>query len=301
LAERRVVIFMAKRKRKSKSKSNYFFYLVIALFAATLAWRYMHGPAQENSLPMGGSVTVHFIDVGQGDATLIQTGEGSVLIDGGDRQAGAAVVQYLKDANVGRLAYVIATHPHSDHIGGLINVFGAFEAGAVIMPKVAHSTVTFERFLEAIEKNNIPLQEPAAGQTFTLGGAVFAIVAPNEKDYRNLNNYSVSLRMHYGGTSFLFTADAEKESEHEMLENKRGLSAQVLHVGHHGSATSTTQAFLDAVSPEIAVISVGKGNSFGHPHGEVIKRLENAGAAIYRTDLHGTIIMSTDGRSLTIR
>ena len=249
---------------------------------------------------VAGNVTVHFIDVGQGDATLIQTGEGNVLIDGGDRRTASALVQYLKDSGVNRLDRVVATHPHADHIAGLANVIDTFEVDTIIMPKVAHTTLTFERLLDAIEKNGVTLQEPVAGDSFTLGDTVFTIVAPNSTGYRNLNNYSVSLRVLHGSVAFLFTGDAEAESENEMLEKRRNISAQVFHVGHHGSKTSNTQAFLDAVSPEIAVISCGTGNTFGHPSEEILERLEEAGVTVYRTDLLGTIVMSSDGSSLTV-
>lgn len=250
---------------------------------------------------MRDGLVAHFIDVGQGDATLIQTSGGNALIDGGDRRAADAFTRYLRDAGVSSIAYVIATHPHADHIAGLVNVLYEFEVGAVIMPRVAHTTVTFERLLDAIEEKNIPVIEPVPGATFRLGDAVLTIVAPNSGGHRNLNNYSVSALVTYGATSFLFTGDAEVESEDEMLANGLDLSAQVLHVGHHGSRTSTTEAFLQAVSPKIAVISVGASNSFGHPNAEVVQRLESSGARVYRTDMHGTIVIASDGSALTVR
>jgi len=246
-----------------------------------------------------GQGAVHFIDVGQGDAVLIQTTEGHVLIDGGDNHMGERVVGYLRDAGVRELAYVIATHPHADHIGGLIEVINTLPVGTLFMPNVTHTTQTFERFLDAIERNNIPLREPAPGSAFSVGEAVFTIIAPNSSGYANLNNYSVSLRMVLGDTSFIFTGDAEVQSETEMILAGHMLYSDVLHVGHHGSSTSTTETFFNAVSPSIAVIQLAADNTYGHPHREVRERL--SGIRVYRNDEHGDIVMVTDGETITVR
>ena len=301
------------RRKRGKNNNRFLFILFIALCSIIAAWHLGSSNLQgtvsgingtEASVAEGraaeSSLVVHFIDVGQGDATLIQTSAGNVLIDGGDRRTADTVVRYLQNSGVDRIAYVIATHPHADHIAGLVNVLNTFDVDTIIMPRVAHTTVTFERLLDAIETNDVTVREPSAGSSLTLGDTVFTIVAPISTGYRNLNNYSVSVRVAHGSVAFLFTGDAEAESENEMLTGDHNLSAQVLHIGHHGSNSSTTQAFLDAVSPEIAVISLGAGNSYGHPHVEVVNRLEGAGVTIYRTDLQGTIVMSTDGTILTV-
>ena len=286
------------KKRRGIKKRKYILFLVLCLCAALAAWQIgltdLHGDTPV-SVGAENSVTVHFIDVGQGDTTLIQMNNSSVLIDGGDRRTASSVVQYLKDAEVDRIDYMITTHPHADHISGLVNVLDAFKVDTVIMPKVSHNTQTFKRLLDNIETKTVTLQESVPGNSFNIGETVFTIVAPNSTGYKNLNNYSVSVHMSHGNTAFLFTGDAEAESENEMLKNSHKLSANVLHAGHHGSNSSTTQSFLDAVSPEIAVISCGAGNSYGHPHKEVLERLEKAGVTVYRTDLHGTIVMTTNG------
>lgn len=245
-------------------------------------------------------VVVHFIDVGQGDATLIQASGGTVLIDGGDNHFSDNLLEYLKNEGVSHITYVVATHPHSDHIGGLINVLYELDVDYVMMPRVAHSTLTFERFITAIENNKIEVLEPIVSEVFNIGNVEFTVLAPNSSGYRSLNDYSIVLRMVYGDVSFLFTGDAERVSENEILKNNLNVSADILQVGHHGSNTSTTQEFLDAVSPYIAVISVGENNSYGHPHYNVINRLNNSNVAIYRTDIHGTIIITTCGNSITV-
>ena len=251
-------------------------------------------------IPVEGEVVVHFIDVGQGDATLIQTTGGSVLIDGGDNHMGGRVVDYLRRAGVTELTYVIATHPHADHIGGLIAVLNEMPVRTLIMPPVAHTTLTFERFLDAIEYNNVPLQAPVAGSAFSVGDVGFTIIGPNSAGHANLNNYSVSLRVTHGATAFIFTGDAEVPAEHEKIAAGHNLSADVLRVGHHGSSTSTTQEFLDAVRPSIAVISAGAGNAYGHPHNTVMSRLRTLGITIYRTDQHGNIAIVSDGATLRV-
>ena len=245
-----------------------------------------------------GEAEVHFLDVSQGASVLIQTTQGSVLIDGGDNNMGSRVVEYLQDAGVSEITYMVATHPHSDHIGGLISVLGEFPVGTLIMSHVAHDSMTFGRFLEAIDINDVPLREPIVGSSFQVGEAVFTIIGPNSETYPNMNNHSVSLRMVLGNVSFIFTGDAERRAELEMIQHS--ISSDVLYVGHHGSNTSTVQEFLDAVSPSIAVISVGR-NNFGHPSEEVLDRLYEAGVRVYRTDYHGNIVIVTDGTGLSIR
>lgn len=253
-----------------------------------------------DNLPAPGYAHVHFIDVGQGDAVLIRTSEGDMLIDGGDNHMGQTLVNYLQSQGVMRLDYVIATHPHADHIGGLIPVIRAFYINTLIMPNVAHTTRTFERFIQALEDNDINTRPPQIGENLHLGEAIFTVVAPNSAGHANLNDYSISLHMAFGDTSFLFTGDAERVSEEEMLAAGHNLSADVLHVGHHGSATSTTEDFLTAVSPAIAIISVGEDNAHGHPHATVLARLVAQGVRVYRTDTHGDVVVVTDGEALEV-
>ncbi len=251
-------------------------------------------PAISSSTDLSrGDLEVHFIDVGQGEAIFIRTAMHHVLIDGGSR--GEAVPNYLARQGVVQLDLVIATHPHADHIGGLINVLHQFPVLEVIDPAVPHTTRTFEEYLTLIDDLNIPFTEGRAGMTRELGGATLELLHPVDPSSRDLNDASIVARLSYGAVHFLFTGDAEAPSEYAMLSRSQDLRSTVLKVGHHGSHSSTTQEFLRAVDPEIAVIMCGVDNTYGHPHDVVLTRLEAAGIPIYRTDLHGSIVIHTDG------
>ena len=251
--------------------------------------------------PVEGQIEVHFIDVGQADATLIITEAGTMLIDAGSRSSGHRVVEYLQEMGITEITYVVATHPHEDHIGGMDLVLNAFNIGTVLMPAVSHTTLTYERMIAAIENNNITVRAPNPGDIIRLGDAVFTVIHPNSDNNRNLNDWSISFRMQFGGVSMVTTGDAEGPAEREMMENGHILSADILRIGHHGSRTSTTQEFFDAVSPSIAIIQVGADNRYGHPHECVMDRLNAAGVRIYRNDHHGDIILTTDGTNIDIR
>ena len=232
-----------------------------------------------------GNLEVHFIDVGQGDAILIKQGEHNMLIDAGDNKYEEFIVNYLKENEITKLDYVIGTHPHADHIGGLDAVIDAFDIGKIIMPKVTHTTKIFEDVLISIKNKGLKITNPNVGDNYELGDASFTIVASNSDEYTNLNNYSVVTRMEYGKTSFLFISDAEGVSENEMLDNDHNLEVDVLKVGHHGSDTSTTVKFLDAANSKYTVIQVDKNNKYGHPTADVMDRLEERNIKIYRNEL----------------
>jgi competence protein ComEC len=245
---------------------------------------------------------VHFIDVGQGDSILVQFHNNqTMLIDAGTSSASSTVVSYLKQQGVNTIDYLVATHPHEDHIGGMIAVVNEFDINKVYMPKAVHTTQTYEDLLLAIQSKGLTITPARAGLNIIEQGSLKVnFIAPCGTNYDNVNNYSAVVKIQYGSTSFLLTGDAEDLSEGEMLASGANLQADVLKVGHHGSSSSTTPSFLKAVSPKYAVISCGAGNQYGHPHQVTLDKLTNAGAEIYRTDIHGTIIFVSDGKTLTI-
>ncbi|MDP2873614.1 MAG: ComEC/Rec2 family competence protein [Bacillota bacterium] len=249
------------------------------------------------------SLRVHFLNVGQGDAILIQSSPGgTALIDGGPRAAGPGVVTYLKAQGVGRIDLLIATHPHADHIGGLVNVLGAFPVARIIDSGMPHTSDTFSDFLSAIEKQVLAggcVYETPESQVAQLAANVTVTVLGPERLASSANDSSVVCRLDFGSTSFLFTGDAEEPAERALILAPKPLDADVLKVGHHGSSTSTSAPFLAAVTPIHAVVSVGT-NTFGHPSSITLNRLTAAGATVHRTDVAGHIIFESDGESLQI-
>lgn len=249
-----------------------------------------------------GKLTAHYLDVGQGDAILVQLPDGqNILVDAGSNDAGPRVVQQLQQYGVGKLDFVIGTHPHEDHIGGLDVVINSFPVGKVYLPRVTHNTDSYRDLLLAIKNKGLRATEAKAGVTLPLAENSRAVfVSPAQNSYEDLNDYSAVLYLTYGKTAFLFTGDAGTAAEKEMLATRQALKADVLKVAHHGSRSSTGAAFLKAVAPAYAVISVGKDNDYGHPHTQTLQRLQKAGVKIYRTDHEGTITAVSDGQKVTV-
>lgn len=248
---------------------------------------------------LDGSLKIHFIDVGQADSILITEGENSMLIDAGTNEAGKTVVDYIKSQSIDNFDYVIGTHPHEDHIGGLDNVIDNFAISTLLLPKVTSNTKTFKDVVNSAKSKNLKLTVPKVGNTYRLGKATFEILAPNSEDYESTNNYSVVVKIIYGNNKFLFTGDAEYVSEYEILDNNIDISADVLKVGHHGSYTSTSDKFLNAVKPKYAVICVGKDNRYNHPVKSVMEKLKKNNIDVYRTDECGNIVLTSDGENIT--
>lgn len=251
------------------------------------------------TIDQGNILEVHYIDVGQGDATLIKCGEHAMLIDAGDYTKGSAVWAYLLKQNVDSLDYVIGTHLDADHIGGLDVVITKFDCGVILIPEYEKNTKSSEELFDAIKAKNYYNTLPAVGDIYQLGDAFFTVLAPREEYYEKENNYSIGIRLVYGQNSFLFVGDAQKESEEEMIESGLELKADVLKAGHHGSSSSTSEEFLHAVSPAYAVISCGEGNDYGHPHAAVLNLLRMEGIRVFRTDEQGSITAYSDGTNIT--
>ncbi|MBQ9512071.1 MAG: MBL fold metallo-hydrolase [Lachnospiraceae bacterium] len=243
------------------------------------------------------SFQVDSINVGQGDAALVQCDGHYMLIDGGDNKQSSLIYSYLKQRSITHLDYIVATHPDADHIGGLLGALNYATVGVAFSPVTEHDTKTFRSFLKYLTKQDVTITVPAAGDVFHLGSATVTVLGPTFIS-EDSNNNSIVLRIVYGNTSFLFTGDAEEAEEKAILNSKRTVSSTVLKVAHHGSNSSTKYQFLRAVSPQYAVISVGAKNTYGHPTENTLSRLRDAGAITYRTDLQGHIICTSDGTNV---
>lgn len=252
-----------------------------------------------DKIEVNGILKVHFIDVGQADSILVQHGSQNMLIDAGNNADADTVVNYIKKQGVTKLDYFIMTHPHEDHIGGADAVIKGFNIGTVYMPKVTSTTQTFKDVVTAMSAKGLKATIPVPGNTFKLGDTLCTILAPNGSSYEDLNNYSVVVKLTYGQNNFIFQGDAEDISENEILSKGYDISADVIKIGHHGSNSSSTQAYIKKVNPKYAVISVGKGNDYGHPHQETMAILKSIGIPVYRTDEAGTIICTSDGKNIS--
>ncbi|MCT8337362.1 MBL fold metallo-hydrolase [Methanoculleus sp. Afa-1] len=282
-------------------------YLIsIALCACTVACIIAAGCSAPSGQPeigsdLSGDLVVHFLDVGQGDSILLQFRDKTMLIDAGERGMADRIIAYLGDQNVERLDVVVATHAHSDHIGGLRDVISAYPVGEFVDAAQPHSTATYENLLALIEEEGIPYTAAERGQTIALDPDLeILILNPAAEPIGEINQDSVVLKVTYNEISYLFVGDAEKPAEESMMEAGLDLDADVLKVGHHASRYGTSAEFLSAVSPAISIIQVGAGNDYGHPHEEAVERIEATGSRIYRTDLDGTVVVATDGTKLTV-
>lgn len=277
---------------------------ILAVVMAVVTMGCSGGAARQNipetvQTDQSSPMKVHFIDVGQGDAALIEAQGHYMLIDAGENDKGSLVRDYLKQHNVKELDYVIGTHPHSDHIGGLDTVMNAFPVKNILLPEKGHTTKTFEDVLTAIEKQKLQITRPVVGTVYELGDARFTIIAPNDDYEDSINDWSVGIKLTYGNRSFVFTGDAEKKAEQDISSSGIDITADVLKVGHHASSTSSSEALIKAVNPEYAVIMCGQDNSYGFPHIETIDMLNQYQVQILRTDLQGTITAICDGDNIT--
>ncbi|GAB0170689.1 MBL fold metallo-hydrolase [Lysinibacillus sp. CTST325] len=246
------------------------------------------------SVTAGHEMRVHFIDVGQGDSIFIESPNGkTMLVDGGVKGAGQKVVSYLKELGVNKLDIVVATHPDADHIGGLIPVLNSLDIGQFYDSGKVHTSQTFEEMLTLIDTKNIPYNVPKTGDSIAFDDDINVKVLNANEHATDNNDASIVLKVAYGNVSFLLTADAGIALEKEMMQND--VKATILKAGHHGSNTSSSAEFIQKVQPEVTILSYGEGNKYGHPHAEVVERLQAIGSKIYATAEAGTVIVSTDG------
>lgn len=246
------------------------------------------------SVNAGHEMRVHFIDVGQGDSIFIESPNGkTMLVDGGVKGAGQQVVSYLKELGVNKLDVVVATHPDADHIGGLIPVLNSIEIGQFYDSGKVHTSQTFEEMLTLIDEKNIPYNVPKTGDSITFDDDLQVKVLNANEETTDNNDASIVLKIAYGNVSFLLTGDAGVALEQEMLQSD--VKATILKAGHHGSNTSSSAEFIQAVHPEVTILSYSEGNKYGHPHTEVVERLQAIGSKTYATAEAGTVIVSTDG------
>lgn len=256
----------------------------------------------ESAVVLNDDTEVRFIDIGQGDATLVISDDETMLVDTGDKDETDTLVNYLKNSGIDKIDYLIVTHPHADHIGECPDVLNNFKVCKVIMPKLPKSqtptSYIYKKTLTAIQNNGLKLT-PASDCQFELGSCKINLFTP-KKTYKNLNDYSTLVKVVHGDNSFLITGDCGGDEEKEIMSQNFDLSADVLKAGHHGSRNSSSQEFLDLVAPQYAVISCGENNDYGHPHKEALKRLQKTADTVYITKDDGTVIFKSDGKGFSI-
>ena len=249
-------------------------------------------------LKVDGSLNVYYLDVGQADSILLENNGSYMLIDAGNNNDGVNLVKYFKDMGISEFEYVIATHAHEDHIGGMDDILNSFSVKNFYMPDVVSTSKTFEDVIIALEDKNMVFDTPEIGYKFTFGGSDFEVLHVGVEG-EDLNDTSIVVRGVYGDNSFLFMGDATSNVEKKILN--KNIDSDVLKVGHHGSRYSSMISFLNKVSPSYSIISVGDDNSYGHPHSPTISNLERVGSKVYRTDIDGTVVVVSDGKEISIK
>ncbi len=290
---------MAKRRSAKKKPSAILgiIVLIIVLITGYFGTETEQGE-HTNSYLGDGEAYIHFIDVGQGSATLIQLDRSGILIDTGEAEYSESLISYIGSCGVETLEYVVASHPHSDHIGGMTDVFKNSVVGTVLMPELSEinipTTRLYERFLTFIDENNMSVEFPDVGDTYKLGPVTMTIMGPVEQS-EDLNNMSLICKVDAYGTDIMVLGDAEKEELSSVYKKTSGdWKSDILVMGHHGSSTSVHKSFLNNVDADVAIISCGRDNSYGHPHREALEYVNDKGLELYRTDYDGTIVFRCD-------
>ena len=273
--------------------------LLIVLAAVIYAVFFQNHEAPEPNVAEG-ELIITFIDVGQGDSALIQQGENAILIDTGEYSQRKKLTETLESLGVTALDYVIATHPHADHMGAMNVIIDTYDVKHVMMPGATSNSVAFEKMLQSISDKGLRIEHPVPGGSIGAGSIELKILAPNSDKYKDVNDFSIIALLQWGNTSFIFQGDAEAVSEKEVLDNGFDVSADVIKIGHHASVSSTSGIYLDAVNPRMAVITCAQGNVYGHPHRETLDRINEKNITVYRTDTMGTITMRSNGNDITV-
>lgn len=273
---------------------------IIGIIVVLLAGYFGIDLTQDSKVPKDSKLMISYMDVGQGDAAYIKVNGNDILIDAGPRSNSKELLEQLKAKNIYDFELVIATHPHEDHIGGMVDVFKEYEVKAFYSPKITHTTKTYENLVKAVKDEGLKTKELKGGMVIDLGeGAKFEVFTPQKSEYEELNDYSPIMKLSFGDTSYLFTGDAEKLAEEEALAKyKTSLDSDVIKFGHHGSSSSSSNAFIEAVSPKYGIISCAKDNKYGHPHRETLDIIKKYNIKTFRTDTDGEIILTSDGKSI---
>ncbi|ELP5179592.1 ComEC/Rec2 family competence protein [Clostridium perfringens] len=273
---------------------------IIGIIVVLLAGYFGIDLTQDSKVPKDSKLMISYMDVGQGDAAYIKVNGNDILIDAGPRSNSKELLEQLKAKNIDDFELVIATHPHEDHIGGMVDVFKEYEVKAFYSPKITHTTKTYENLVKAVKDEGLKTKELKGGMIIDLGeGAKFEVFTPQKSEYEELNDYSPIMKLSFGDTSYLFTGDAEKLAEEEALAKyKTSLDSDVIKFGHHGSSSSSSNAFIEAVSPKYGIISCAKDNKYGHPHRETLDIIKKYNIKTFRTDTDGEIILTSDGKSI---
>lgn len=290
-------MFIKIKKRHFKHLIIFTLLLLLCFFSSLLTKKFNSYKVNPNLM------YVHYINVDQGDAILIQVNNKNLLIDSGPKSHKKQLVKFLNDLNISKLDYVIATHPHEDHIGNMNTVLNSYKVQSFYAPKVYSYTKSFEQMIDSLKSNNLKINPIKRGcNTINLGFQTnVEVFSPINDTYDNDNNYSPVIKISFGNNSFLFTGDAEKEIEDKLILLNDDLKADILKVSHHGSSSSTSDSFLNRVSPKYAVISVGKNNIYDHPNDTIISKLNTYNIDILRTDIQNNITLISDGTNISYK
>ena len=293
------------KKHKGNKKAQLITTIVFVIIASITAYFGKDIVGDNSGAHVGtpsGNIEISYLDVGQGDAAYIRVNEIDILIDAGPKSDADKLMKQLEEKNIDDFEIVIATHPHEDHIGGMTRVFERYDVESFYMPKVTNTTKTFENMMKAVSNEGLKAKTIKEGTSFDLGeGTKFIAYSPMKDSYDDFNDYSPIMKLTYGNKSFIFTGDAEKAVEEEVVKKySTELNADVIKFGHHGSSTSSTKDFIEAISPQYGIISCGVDNSYGHPHREIVDIINTMGIEAYRTDTQGQITITSDGNTINI-